>query len=265
MPSVDMHHRFWDKEYDWSRGGDEWSKKWGGATSQWNGTILPRIRRHLPAHTILEIAPGFGRWTQFLVEQCQRLILVDVSEKCITACRKRFCDRNHVEYHVNDGRSLAAIGESSVDFVFSFDSLVHVEADVIESYVNEVARILKTDGTAFLHHSNLGEFPALSAIQNFMWSHARARSFVERLKLLPKSHGRASSMSAAKLREYAVRAGMHCTVQETINWGSTRTIDCFSTLQRSRGTPHVPTTTLQNPHFMREAKYLEQLSRLYQA
>jgi ubiquinone/menaquinone biosynthesis C-methylase UbiE len=265
MPNVDMHHRFWDSEYDWSRGGDEWSKKWGGATSQWNGTIFPRIRRHLPAHTILEIAPGFGRWTQFLVEQCQRLILVDVSEKCITACRKRFCDRNHVEYHVNDGRSLAAIGESSVDFVFSFDSLVHVEADVIESYVNEVARILKTDGTAFLHHSNHGELSALTAIQNFLWSHSRTRSVVERLKLMPNSHGRALSMSAAKLREYAVRAGMHCTVQETINWGSKRTIDCFSTLQRSRGTPHVPTTTLQNPHFMREAKYLEQLSRLYQA
>jgi ubiquinone/menaquinone biosynthesis C-methylase UbiE len=263
MPNVDMHHRFWDSEYDWSRGGDEWSKKWGGATSQWNGTIFPRIRRHLPAHTILEIAPGFGRWTQFLVDQCQRLILVDLSKKCISACQKRFRDRNHVEYHVNDGRSLAEIAESSVDFVFSFDSLVHVEPDVIESYVNDVARILKTDGTAFLHHSNHGEFSALTAIQNFLWSHTRARSFFERLKLMPNSHGRALTMSAAKLREYAERAGMHCTVQETINWGSKRTIDCLSTIRKSREMRRVPTTKLHNPHFMREATYLGQLSRLY--
>ena len=208
---------------------------------------------------------GFGRWTQFLAKQCQRLILVDLSEKCIAACQKRFRDYNHVEYHVNDGRSLAAIKESSVDFVFSFDSLVHVEADVIESYVNGVARTLKIDGTAFLHHSNFGEFSALSAIQSFLWSHTQARSVVERLKLMPNSHGRALSMSASKFREYAKRAGVHCTVQETINWGGKRTIDCFSTLQKSRKTGHVPTTTLHNPHFMREAGYLGQLSRVYQA
>ncbi len=264
MPSVDLNQRFWDEEYDWSDGGDEWSRSWGGAQSQWNGTIVPRIRRHLPAHTILEIAPGFGRWTQFLVEQCQRLILVDLSEKCISACQKRFRDYNHVEYHVNDGRSLVVIPESSVDFVFSFDSLVHVEACVIESYVNEVARILKIDGTAFLHHSNHGEFAALTAIQSFLWSHTRARSVVERLKLMPNSHGRALTMSASKFREYAERAGVHCRVQETVNWGGKRTIDCFSTLQKSREMRHVPTTTLHNPHFMREAEYLGQLSRVYQ-
>ncbi len=231
--------------------------------SQWNGTILPRIKRHLPAYTILEIAPGFGRWTQFLVEECQHLILVDLSQKCISACQKRFRDQKHVEYHVNDGRSLAQIPDSSVDFVFSLDSLVHVEADVIESYVNEIARVLNTDGTAFLHHSNHGEFPALSAIQGFLWSHARARTLVERLKLMPNSHGRALSMSASKFREYAERAGVHCTVQETINWGSKRTIDCFSTLRKSRKMRHVPTTTLHNPHFMTEATYLGRLSRLY--
>ena len=31
--------------------------------SQWFGLIFPRIHAFLPTGTILEIAPGFGRWT----------------------------------------------------------------------------------------------------------------------------------------------------------------------------------------------------------
>ena len=61
MPSMELNRQFWDTTYDWSSRGAEWSSNWGEVETQWQGTILPRIRRHLPVHTILEIAPGFGR------------------------------------------------------------------------------------------------------------------------------------------------------------------------------------------------------------
>ena len=168
MPTTEANREFWDEEYDWASGGAEWSSRWGSTQAQWQGTILPRIRRHLPVHTILEIAPGFGRWTQFLAGCCQRLIVVDLSAKCIDACRARFADANHIEYHVNDGLSLPFVGDGSVDFVFSFDSLVHVEADVIESYLNELGRILKPGGAGFIHHSNLAELSKRSLFGEFL-------------------------------------------------------------------------------------------------
>ena len=41
---------------------------------------------------------------------------------------------------------LPMVEESSIDFVFSFDSLVHVEAETLAAYLSELARVLKPDG-----------------------------------------------------------------------------------------------------------------------
>ena len=65
--------------------------------------------------------------------------MVDLSEKCIEACRKGFASSSHISSHANDGKSLGMIAEKSIDFVFSFDSLAHAEADVIEAYLVQLA------------------------------------------------------------------------------------------------------------------------------
>jgi hypothetical protein len=52
-------------------------------------------------------------------------------------------------FHVNDGRSLAAVADGSVDLIFSFDSLVHVEADVMLAYLEQLAHKLTPHGIGF--------------------------------------------------------------------------------------------------------------------
>src|SRR4051812_18318564 len=157
MPDVEANLRQWDSEYSWPDQGDEWSAAWGGVDAQWHSTLLPRVGTFLPAATILEIAPGFGRWTNYLLGACDRYVGVDLSPASIEACRERFAGVGHAEFHVNDGRSLDVVGDASVDFAFSFDSLVHVEEDAIAGYVDELARVLSPSGLAFIHHSNLAE------------------------------------------------------------------------------------------------------------
>jgi ubiquinone/menaquinone biosynthesis C-methylase UbiE len=125
MPSLDENKALWDKSYDWSRAGEEWSREWGSSYMQWHGTLLPRMRAFLPAASVLEIAPGHGRWTRFLKDFCSRLSIVDLSATCIEACRRRFAGASNISYFVNDGRSLDMVPDGSVDFIFSFDSLVH--------------------------------------------------------------------------------------------------------------------------------------------
>ena len=103
MPTLEENNQFWGHDYDWDQAGDEWSQVWGGAESQWFGTLLPRIHKYLPTGTILEIAPGFGRWTRFFAGLCDRLIVVDMSDRCIDACKQRFRDRSrYPDHHVND-------------------------------------------------------------------------------------------------------------------------------------------------------------------
>ena len=145
-------------KYDWKQAGEEWSEPWGTSDAQWNGTIFPRIRDWLPTGTILEIAPGFGRWTHFLKDYCDELWAVDKSSECIEACRQRFASAPHVRCYLNDGRSLSMIRDSSIDFIFSFDSFVHTNRDVVEAYVRELGTKLKVGGKGFIHHSNFGEY-----------------------------------------------------------------------------------------------------------
>lgn len=129
MNTIEQNRTFWNDKYDWSTGGDEWSKGFGGTEALWFFVIYPRIHRFIPSGTILEIAPGFGRWTQFLKTQCQSMIAVDLSERCIKHCKTRFASETHIQFHTNDGTSLDAVPDNSIDFVFSFDSLVHVEKE----------------------------------------------------------------------------------------------------------------------------------------
>ena len=85
------------------------------------------VRSHLPedpclfpSNRILEIAPGHGRWTSFLLDHCDDLLGVDLSESCIDMCREPFANLPKARFFVNDGTSLPMVHDNSVDFVFSF-------------------------------------------------------------------------------------------------------------------------------------------------
>ena len=89
MPTVAQNQQTWSTDYQWQDAGDEWSAAWGSPEMQWYGTILPRIHRFVPTESILESACGYGRWTQYLQGLCQKLVAVDLTEKCIAACKSR--------------------------------------------------------------------------------------------------------------------------------------------------------------------------------
>lgn len=264
MPSVDDNRRTWDA-YQWPEDGDEWSAPWGGASNQWRRSIFPRITAYLPVRTILEIGPGHGRWSRFLIEQCARLLLVDSSAACIEVCKQRFVDAARpIEYHVNDGYSLGMVTDGSVDFAFSFDSLVHAEIDVLRAYVTQLECKLSADGVAFLHHSNTGAYPLRVALARRLPERARRR--VRRItRALPNiAAWRAESVTAAAVASACEAAGLCVMRQELINWCDTVClVDCLTTITR-RASAHAgaPAELVSNPHFMGEAVRPDQSSEI---
>ena len=56
---------------------------------------------------------------------------VDLSARCIDVCREKFADDDRIVFDVNDGTTLNSIEDDTIDFAFSFDSLVHVDVEVI--------------------------------------------------------------------------------------------------------------------------------------
>jgi ubiquinone/menaquinone biosynthesis C-methylase UbiE len=271
MATVSENRRCWNDEYEWPAEGDEWSAQFGGTEALWWFALYPRIHRFLPAQTILEIAPGYGRWTQFLKARCQAMIAVDISHKCVEHCKARFASEAHIKFHVNDGTSLAAVPDGSIDFVFSFDSLVHVEKDVIQSYLAQLGRKLTSDGVGFIHHSNIGTY---AGRLRFMEYYNRL-PYVFRRKVLTEEKisallsinlqaGRANSMTGALFREYCQQAGLKCLSQETINWNSGRClIDGISVFARPNSRWDREPAHLENRQFVKSASLTTRLAELY--
>lgn len=228
MDNIKLNAELWGKYYDWAGKGEEWSEMWGGSRAQWLGSIYPRVSAFLPARSLLEIAPGYGRWTQYLLSACRQYHGIDLSQDCIDACRRRFSEAKHASFSTNDGISLSRIRDASVDFVFSFDSLVHATADVMSAYIAEILRVLHSGGVAFIHHSNLLEVA----------SH------------VDKNHGRGFDVSADTVRRLVADAGGVVLIQEKINWGEQECTDCLS-LFSNRGPSE--SVMIENHDFMLEA------------
>lgn len=259
MAELEEHASLWEDDWDWSQRGDEWSRWWGGTPALWHGALLPRIHPFVPTGTILEIAPGFGRWTQFLKELCDRLVIVDLAERCVEHCRRRFSDATNIDYHVNDGRSLAMVADGSVDLAFSFDSLVHADADVLAAYLDELARKLAPDGVGFIHHSNLGAYRTLTWLTHRTPARIRA-PLVRRGALIDIGAWRAEEVTADGFAAACERAGLACFSQEAICWEyGAWMIDAIS-LFTPRGSRWArPRQLVRNPRFGREARRMAAL------
>jgi len=242
MPDLNWNKKTWDGSYDWSKLGEEWSEAWGNSETQWFSSLYPRIHRFLPCDNILEIGPGFGRWTKHLVKYLRnKYVGVDLSDKCISFCKKIF-DGEQTSFHRNDGMNLSMVEDGSCDFVFSFDSLVHAEIDVFESYIPQIINKLKKNGIAFIHHSNL--FEAYESDKKYV-------------------HERAASVGTNRMFSLIEKFGGHVIIQESINWGGESLIDAF-TLFCKKDRAYLPNSLLlKNSDFIREAEILRKIHSKY--
>ena len=230
MPSEEWNQKTWGNEQNWITymNGEQWSHAWGGSSAQWYGLIFPRIAAFLPCNKILEIAPGFGRWTNFLIQNCNHLTGIDISKPCIDHCHKRWGNKS--TFILTNGTTIPT--KEKYDFVFSFDSLVHVEYEVIRAYISGILNNLSSTGYAFIHHSNLYEF---------------------RKDLPDNTHARALSVSADHVKCWIQEFGGKTVVQEKVNWGTTKLIDCFTLFTPNSNLTQKNTSIIENSNLMDNA------------
>ena len=146
--------------WDWSRGGNEWNDT--DEPEQWKAALIDEVLLpHLDdARAILEVGPGGGRWSEVLLPRAERLTLVDVTQRALDVCRDRLAGADNVEYILSEGASLPGVDDESIDWVWSFDVFVHIAPLEVDSYLGEIARVLRPGRTAVIHHSGgLSRFP----------------------------------------------------------------------------------------------------------
>ena len=123
------------------------------------GDLGKVVKRHLrpyvtPNSVVMEIGPGGGRFTQFLVD-AREVVLVDLNKQFFRYLRKRF--RRHktkLRFYQTSGYELEDIDDGSIDFVFSFGTFVHIDAEGIDEYLGEIARVLRPGGTSSIQYAD---------------------------------------------------------------------------------------------------------------
>lgn len=114
-----------------------------------NQYVLPYVD---PQHTALEIGPGGGRWTRYLLG-FKRLYAVDYHPELLDELRKNFNEPNMV-FIKNNGTDFPGVEPGSIDYLFSFGTFVHLDLDVIDAYLKSMKGIVKPGANIVIQYSD---------------------------------------------------------------------------------------------------------------
>jgi cyclopropane fatty-acyl-phospholipid synthase-like methyltransferase len=141
------------------------------------------MKRIPEGSVILEIGPGAGRWSEFLLQRAERLILADIAETCLQMCRERFGDDPRVEIHRIEDGTLSFVDDEVIDVVWAYDVFVHINPEDTDRYLGEIGRVLRSAGTGVIHHPD--RYANEDAHTKGFRSHVTAEIFSD----LAKRHG----------------------------------------------------------------------------
>jgi ubiquinone/menaquinone biosynthesis C-methylase UbiE len=160
---------------------------------------------------MLELACGRGRHSEVVARMAGRLIIMDVLEENIAACRKRLAVYENIEYFKNNGFNFHPLMDESVTSIFCYDAMVHFTPDIVRSYLKDTARVLKPGGMALYHHSNY------------------AGPELEHYGLHP--HAR-NCMTQLQFAELASECGLSIVESTLISWGGVPDLDRLTLVKK---------------------------------
>jgi ubiquinone/menaquinone biosynthesis C-methylase UbiE len=179
--------------------------------TQWETLIWPVLKdKAIDFRCVLDLAAGHGRNSAKLRQYADRIIIVDINEENIDACKERFKGDKRFVYIQNDGASLKGVEDESVTFIYTFDSMVHFDSDVVREYLKEFRRVLKRGGHGFCHHSNYTGSPGGDFRNGIHW-----RNF----------------MSKELFAHYCAKEGLVIIEQKVIDWSHPK-LDCLSVFKK---------------------------------
>lgn len=111
--------------------------------------LLPYIT---PDATVVEIGPGGGRWTRYMLA-ARRIYAVDAYPELLEELKRHF-DLPNITFIHNNKTDFPGIADQSVDFIFTFGVFVHLEVEVIDEYLKNMKRIIRPDGNIVIQYSD---------------------------------------------------------------------------------------------------------------
>ncbi len=170
MPDIDWNYVWGNEIAAWESHGQpgHYGDHWGDPEKEQNlraivaRFITPFIQ---PGHTALEIGSGGGRWTQYLLA-FSRLYSVELNVQSFHYLLQRFGARPNLSFCNTNGTDFPGIPAQSIDYVFSYDVFVHLEPELIFSYLTNLRALLKPTSNVFIHYADQTK-PGVNGIYGF--------------------------------------------------------------------------------------------------
>ena len=160
MPSIEWSKANWTANLEAFQSGKipgaHYGDQWGDPERQPQLSVV--LQRHVtpavdPTQNALEIGCGGGRWTQYLLP-FKKIWCVDLNPTMLDALKARFPQARHLHVSQSHGFDLPGIPFESIDFAFSFGTLVHCDEPIVAGYLASLRAALKPSGRAHLQFSN---------------------------------------------------------------------------------------------------------------
>jgi ubiquinone/menaquinone biosynthesis C-methylase UbiE len=108
------------------------------------------VLRYINENTvILDYGSYAGKWTKYFLS-AKNVICSDIFEESGEYIKNKL-KNDKISFHLTNGFELPNIQDQTVDFIFSIDTLVRTEVDVLQKLIHTFSRILKKDGRALIH------------------------------------------------------------------------------------------------------------------
>ena len=102
--------------------------------------------------TCLEIGPGGGRWTRYMLG-VKRLYAVDFHQELLSELKSNFSPEN-LTFVKNNGNDFPEIPDGAIDFIFSFGTFVHLDVEIIDEYLRNMKTLLKSSSNVVIQYSD---------------------------------------------------------------------------------------------------------------
>lgn len=223
--SVDDRRKMTPANVDWDAYYDAVEK---GASSQFQGFFKPKLDEYNLINSdsrVLDFACGRGRMANIFKDICKEVICCDSSTEALEFCKKRFKGNNNVLYNISKAEGIQLESES-LDFIYSWDAMVHFSYKSLDFYINEFHRLLKNGGYAFVHHSNLvNSEPFDKDKESGIWDGT------SKSDIWNENIGYRSNISKEDFAFIAQKHGFEIISQEAIDW-SAKNLDCISIIKK---------------------------------
>jgi SAM-dependent methyltransferase len=130
-------------------------EEWGGA--EFAERIVADIAAPYlgPDTDVLELGCGGGKFSAHLRPRSRHLTCADISADMLARTKAHVGEGSDVSYLQLNGRDFGGVPDASVDLIYSYDVLLHLQPQNVFSYLLDARRILRPGGIFMIHAINL--------------------------------------------------------------------------------------------------------------